>query len=86
MANMNLVSVNNNAPTDGQFLYTSGNAAQHGQLWDFTIVKEGKNKFYIRNGFEKYLDVFEARKKKGTPVIQWAYNGNRNQQWHIIPV
>ncbi len=36
--------------------------------------------------YGQYMDVFEARHKKGTPIIQWDYNGKKNQIWHLIPV
>lgn len=32
----------------------------------------------------KYLDVQNAMKSNGTPVVQWSYSGNDNQKWTLI--
>jgi hypothetical protein len=28
--------------------------------------------------------VFEAKAKEGQPIIQWSYNGHKNQTWHLV--
>lgn len=33
-----------------------------------------------------FLDIYYAKTAKGTPVIQWKFNGNKNQMWHLVPV
>ena len=49
------------------------------------IVNEIMNKsFYIKNAFSgQYLDVYDGQASDGTNVIQYPYNGGRNQQWFI---
>jgi hypothetical protein len=38
--------------------------------------------FYIQSVHSgKYLDIRGASKDKGTPVIIYDFNGNKNQQW-----
>lgn len=32
------------------------------------------------------LDVTEGKDSKGTPLIQWDYNGGKNQVWYIKPI
>jgi hypothetical protein len=30
--------------------------------------------------------VFEGKAKKGQHIIQWSFNGNKNQTWHLVAV
>ena len=40
--------------------------------------------FYIKNAFSgQYLDVYDGIASDGTNVIQYTYNGGKNQQWYI---
>ena len=41
---------------------------------------------YIIKAFNnKVLDCFEGKSSKGNSVIQWDYNGGKNQTWFIKP-
>lgn len=51
----------------------------------FEIIIKGRcYTYYIKNAFSgQYLDVYDGQASNGTNVIQYLYNGGRNQQWLI---
>lgn len=82
---MQTVSVQNNGKNDGEPIFTHHNGHHMGQMWEFVFVKDKQNSFYIKNGHDKFVDVFKGSHSKGTPVIQWKFNGNKNQIWNVVP-
>ncbi len=46
----------------------------------------GKHAFYIRSHCGKALDVCEGKAQNGTKIIQWDYNGHKNQVWFLDPI
>ena len=83
---MNCLTAHNNSHEKGAHLNTMFNNGLNGQQWEFTKVMYKENRYYIRNGFGMFLDVAGAKSHKGTPVIQYDFNGKKNQIWHIVPV
>lgn len=45
----------------------------------------GKHAFYFRSHCNKALDVNEGKAVNEQKIIQWDYNGNKNQIWYIQP-
>ena len=44
---------------------------------------KNKEAFYIRTHSGKFLDVAGGDSKNEAHIIQWDYNGNKNQIWFI---
>lgn len=53
----------------------------------FEIVPSNNHKgaFHFRSFCGKFLDVCEGKDSKGTPIIQWDFNGGKNQTWYLRP-
>lgn len=83
-ATQTLVSSNNNSGNNGEPLFVHRDENGQSQTW-YPVVAKDHNRFYLKNAYDKYLDVFEGKAKKGQAVIQWDYNGNKNQMWYIEP-
>lgn len=51
------------------------------QKW---ILKKSGDNYHIINAKNKlYLDIKNENHKEGTPIIQYAFTGNLNQQWRL---
>lgn len=75
---------------DGVQITCSQPNKKDNEFWELIPCNDahfkGKNAFYIKSWCGKALDVCEGKAKNDQKVIQWAYNGNKNQIWVIEPV
>ncbi len=73
-----------NGSNIGTYQAYGGNAQQ------FVVQATGSNGVYTigtkTTTGSKVLDVYEKKTADGTNVVQWAYNGNGNQQWQFEKV
>ena len=57
------------------------------EFWELIPVEKpefsGQNAYYFRSFCGFCLDVCEGKAKKNQAIIQWKYNGNKNQIWII---
>ncbi|MFG1935852.1 family 20 glycosylhydrolase [Micromonospora tulbaghiae] len=67
----------------GHAIQWTNNGALH-QRW--TLTDAGNGYYRIANRSSgKVLDVFGSQTADGADVIQWAWTGNDNQLWSIVP-
>ena len=84
------VEVPEGKENDGVQIHCSQPNKKANEFWEFIPVTDDKYKgqtaYYIRSHCNKALDVCEGKAKKEAKIIQWAYNGNKNQIWIVEPV
>lgn len=87
--NMTVEVPDGNKANGTQIICSQANKKEN-EFWEFVPCTDakfkGKNAFYIRSYCGKALDVCEGKAKKDQKVIQWDYNGQKNQIWVIEPV
>lgn len=75
----------NAAPGEGgeliYYMYTDGGSQGNSNPFDSNATYK-----IVNRNSGKVADVNGASLSDGTPVIQWGYGGNSNQQWQIVPV
>ena len=80
------MEVPNNSTGKGVQLYVNSANGTPNEYWQIIPAKAEKNGgYYIKSFCGKCLDVCEQKTAPNTPIIQWDYNGGKNQIWYIRP-
>lgn len=89
-ANNLTVEVPGSSQDNGAHIHCSQPNKQSNEFWEFVPCTDkkfqGKNAHYLRSFCGKALDVCEGKAKKEQAIIQWDYNGDKNQVWIIEPI
>jgi hypothetical protein len=80
------LEVPNNSTAKGVQMYVNQPNNTPNEYWHIIPAKGEKDGFFIKSFCGKCLDVCESKTSNGTPVIQWDYNGGKNQIWYIQAV
>ena len=80
------MEVPSNSTAKGVQIYVNSANGTPNEFWQIIPAKSEKNGgYYIKSFCGKCLDVCEGKSADNTPVIQWDYNGGKNQIWYIHP-
>lgn len=86
MNNMAIKIPEGNKDNGTQIVCSQANKKEN-EFWVFIpcvdLKFKGKNAFYIKSFCGKALDVFDGKAKNEQKIIQWEYNGQKNQIWII---
>ena len=63
----------------------AGQSNNSSDLFEIEPSKFGVGTFVIKTYCGKSLDVCEQKTSKGTPILQYPANGQKNQAWYIYP-
>lgn len=77
------VEIPNSSSAKGVQAFVGNSNNSPNQFWQFIPAKGKKDEYYIKSFCGKCLDVCEAKKVAGAKIIQYDYNGDKNQIWHI---
>lgn len=81
-----VLEVPNNSSANGtQLLGGQANNASN-EYFEIFPSQNVKGGYIIKTFNGKAVDVCEGKDSKGTPIIQWDYNGGKNQAWIIKPI
>ena len=81
-----VLEVPNNSSANGtQLLGGQANNASN-EYFEIFPSQNVKGGYIIKTFNGKAVDVCEGKDAKGTPIIQWDYNGGKNQSWIIKPI
>ena len=80
------MEVPSNSTAKGVQIYVNSANGTPNEFWQIIPAKSEKNGgYYIKSFCGKCLDVCEGKSAANTPIIQWDYNGGKNQIWYIHP-
>lgn len=79
------MEVPNSSTAKGVQIYINKQNNTPNEQWQIIPAKGHKDGYFIKSFCGKCLDVCEGKAAKGTPIIQWDYNGEKNQVWFIRP-
>lgn len=68
---------------DGARIFAAAKSGQANQTFKIEEKEPDSKEYYIYTYCGKVLDVFEGNKHKGTPIVQWEFNGGENQLWNF---
>ena len=77
------LTVPNNSNANGTQLVGAPISNSPNQIFSIFPAQNVQGGFNIKTFNGKVLDVCEGKTAKGTPIIQWDYNGGKNQTWII---
>lgn len=80
-----MIEVPNKSQAKGVNIFAGSQGNEIEKQWDFVESKNKDGSFYIKSFCGKCLDVCEQKTSNGTPIIQYNYNGDKNQIWHVKP-
>lgn len=69
-------------PNDGAKFYLSKDKRPE-SVFRLQETKEGSHNYIIYTYCNKVIDVYNCKKDNGTLIIQYTYNGDKNQQWYL---
>ena len=80
------VEVPNNSTAKGVQLYVNKPNNGLNEQWQIIPAKGHDHGYFIKSFCGKCMDVCEGKACKDAPIIQWDYNGGKNQVWYIKPL
>jgi len=80
------LQVPNGAGSNGIQLLSGQNSNSPSEFFEIYPAQGHSGGYFIKTFCGKMLDLCEGKESKGTPIIQWDYNGQKNQVWYIKPI
>lgn len=79
------VEVAGNSTAKGSTIQAGALNHTPNEFWELVPANGPQNSYYIKSFCGQCLDVSQNKAESGQPVIQWDYNGGKNQIWIITP-
>jgi hypothetical protein len=77
------LQIPNGSGANGVQIINSQQMNSPGEMWDIYPAQGHNGGYYIKSFCGKMLDVNQGKDSKGQSIIQYDYNGGKNQVWFI---